>query len=326
MMKRFTGCVVLVLGILGFALPGHAQVRPTDTLESTENYEKQGPSTFTFLKVTPTARAASMGDAYTSVAEGIEAIYWNAAGIAKVPRLGYSFGYIQWLADTKFYSGAVAANMRWSTVVGLSVVTFQTPEIIETTTLQPTGTGNMVNTGDTAIGLSVARQMTNKLSAGLTLRYIQSTLGAEKLQALSLSVGTLLHTGFKSFRIGMSMKNLGGEQQIVTEKSSMPTVFHVGGSMEVLGELGDPYSLTGSLEGAYFTDRWQRYNLGAELWVMNTVALRAGYKFRYDEESWSVGAGLKGTFSGRTIHVDVSYSDFGPLLNTPLRLSLSGTF
>ena len=124
MMKRFTGCVVLVLGILGFALPGHAQVRPTDTLESTENYEKQGPSTFTFLKVTPTARAASMGDAYTSVAEGIEAIYWNAAGIAKVPRLGYSFGYIQWLADTKFYSGAVAANMRWSTVVGLSVVTF----------------------------------------------------------------------------------------------------------------------------------------------------------------------------------------------------------
>ena len=82
---------------------------------------------------------------------------------------------------------------------------------------------------------------------------------------------------------------------------------------------------TASIEGAYFTDRDQRYNLGGELWLKNIVALRAGYKFDYDAESWTIGAGLKGTFSGRNIRLDIAYSDFGKYFDAPIRLSFSGS-
>ena len=255
----------------------------------------------------------------------MDGIVWNPAGLTKVDRFGYSFGYTQWLVDSRFVTGSMAYNTKRWGVIGVSFVNFSLPDMIETTTQQPDGTGNMVNSGDLAVGVVYAYQLTDKLSAAASLRFVQSALGPETLSAISVNVSSLMYTGFRSLRIGMNMKNLGGEQEIVSEKSEMPLVFHTGIAMEVFGNLGDPVSLTGSFEGAFFTDREQRWNLGGELWIQNLVALRAGYKFKYDAETWSVGGGLKGTFGGRSIALDVSYSNFGDLFDAPLRLNLSGS-
>lgn len=327
-MKRMLCCATFAVWTICAALPAPAQeyLPNAEQGRTTPSFEKQGPSTFAFLKVTPTARVAAMGDAYTAVADGMETIYWNPAGIARLRKMGYLFGYTQWFVDSRFYSGAIAYNVGWGSVLGITVVTFQPPDIQETTTLQPTGTGKKVDVGDLAVGLVYAKQLTDKLSASGTIRYVESRLGPRRLKSVALNVSTLLHTGFRSFRIGMSMKNLGNELQLVNQKSDMPLVFHVGSAMELFGNLGDPASLTASFEGAYFVDRWQRYNLGGELWLKGILALRGGYKFRYDEESWSIGAGLKGKFSGHAVHLDFSYSDFGSLLEAPLRLTFSGLF
>jgi hypothetical protein len=330
-MKRMifgAGCTLLVaLGLFFAAPPVKAQsILGAPSFQDRNIFEKQVPSAFAFLKVAPTARVAAMGDAYTAVADGMDAIYWNPAGLTGIEKMGYTFGYTQWFANIDFYSGAAAFKIGWGSVVGISVLSFQPPQSEETTILQPLGTGNMVEASDLAVGFVLAKQMTDKLSAGGVIRYVRSTLGPEELQTVVMSVGTLLRTGFRSLRIGMAMKHLGNEQTVVTEKVSMPIVFHVGSAMEVVGDLGDPVSLTAAFEGAYFTDRWQRWNLGGELWVREVLALRAGRKWRYDAETWSVGAGLKGGFSGHNFQVDVSYTDFGDLLEAPIRLTFSGSF
>ena len=321
---KFAAHIVLMLML---ALPASAQELFPEAEEvlNPEGRSKIKPSTFNFLKTTTHARIAGMGDAFTAVSNGMDGIVWNPAGLTKVDRFGYSFGYTQWLVDSRFVTGSLAYNTgRWG-VLGVSFVSFALPDMIETTTQQPDGTGNMVDSGDLAIGVVYAYQLTDKLSAAASLRYVQSVLGYETLSAVSVNVSSLMYTGFQSLRIGMNMKNLGGEQEIVSEKSEMPLVFHTGIAMEVFGNLGDPISLTGSFEGAFFTDREQRWNLGGELWIQNMVALRAGYKFKYDAETWSVGAGLKGTFGARSIALDVSYSNFGDLFDAPLRLNLSGS-
>lgn len=321
---KFAAHIVLMLML---ALPASAQELFPEAEEvlNPEGRSKIKPSTFNFLKTTTHARIAGMGDAFTAVSNGMDGIVWNPAGLTKVDRFGYSFGYTQWLVDSRFVTGSLAYNTgRWG-VLGVSFVSFALPDMIETTTQQPDGTGNMVDSGDLAVGVVYAYQLTDKLSAAASLRYVQSVLGYETLSAVSVNVSSLMYTGFQSLRIGMNMKNLGGEQEIVSEKSEMPLVFHTGIAMEVFGNLGDPISLTGSFEGAFFTDREQRWNLGGELWIQNMVALRAGYKFKYDAETWSVGAGLKGTFGGRSIALDVSYSNFGDLFDAPLRLNLSGS-
>lgn len=321
---KFAAHIVLVLML---ALPASAQELFPEAEEvlNPEGRSKIKPSTFNFLKTTTHARIAGMGDAFTAVSTGMDGIVWNPAGLTKVDRFGYSFGYTQWLVDSRFVTGAMAYNTgRWG-VIGVSFVNFSLPDMVETTTQQPDGTGNMVDSGDLAVGVVYAYQLTDKLSAAASLRFVQSALGPETLSAISVNVSSLMYTGFRSLRIGMNMKNLGGEQEIVSEKSEMPLVFHTGIAMEVFGNLGDPVSLTGSFEGAFFTDREQRWNLGGELWIQNLVALRAGYKFKYDAETWSVGGGLKGTFGGRSIALDVSYSNFGDLFDAPLRLNLSGS-
>jgi len=321
---KFAVHIVLMMMLV---LPASAQdlFPEAEEILNPEGRSKIKPSTFNFLKTTTHARIAGMGDAFTAVSNGMDGIVWNPAGLTKVDRFGYSFGYTQWLVDSRFVTGALAYNTRRWGVIGVSFVNFSLPDMVETTTQQPDGTGNMVDSGDLAVGVVYAYQLTDKLSAAASLRFVQSALGPETLSAVSVNVSSLMYTGFRSLRIGMNMKNLGGEQEIVSEKSEMPLVFHTGIAMEVFGNLGDPVSLTGSFEGAFFTDREQRWNLGGELWIQNLVALRAGYKFKYDAETWSVGGGLKGTFGGRSIALDVSYSNFGDLFDAPLRLNLSGS-
>ncbi len=319
--------LLIVLVALALSVPASAQelFPEAEEILNPEGRSKIKPSTFNFLKVTNNARIAGMGDAFTAVSDGIDGIVWNPAGLTKVDKFGYTFGYTQWLIESKFVTGSLAYNTGQWGVLGVSFVNFSLPDMPETTTMEPDGTGSMVTAGDLAVGLVYAYQLTDKLSGAASLRFVQSALGPETLSAVSVNVSTLMYTGFQSLRIGMNMKNLGGEQEIVSEKSEMPLVFHTGIAMELYGNLGDPVSLTGSFEGAFFTDREQRWNLGGELWIQNLIALRAGYKLRYDVETWSIGAGLKGNFGGRHIALDVSYSNFGDLFDAPLRLNLSGS-
>ena len=322
---KFVVHIVLMMLVLAVPVSAQELFPEAEEILNPEGRSKIKPSTFNFLKTTTHARIAGMGDAFTAVSDGMDGIVWNPAGLTKVDKFGYSFGYTQWLINSRFVTGSLAYNTgRWG-VLGVSFVSFSLPDMIETTTQQPDGTGNMVDSGDLAVGVVYAYQLTDKLSAAASLRFVQSVLGPETLSAISVNVSSLMYTGFRSLRIGMNMKNLGGEQEIVSEKSEMPLVFHTGVAMEVFGNLGDPVSMTGSFEGAFFTDREQRWNLGGELWIQNLIALRAGYKFKYDAETWSVGAGLKGKFSGRSIALDVSYSNFGDLFDAPLRLTLSGS-
>lgn len=56
------------------------------------------------------------------------------------------------------------------------------------------------------------------------------------------------------------------------------------------------------------------------------MALRAGYKFNYDIETYSVGAGVKfKPAEGKTIRADVSYTKFD-FFDAPVRFTLSGSF
>ena len=105
----------------------------------------------------------------------------------------------------------------------------------------------------------------------------------------------------------------------------------MGLAAEVYGEKGDPTYLTLAVESVFPVDFEQRYHFGAELWVQNMVAVRAGYKWNYDLESFALGAGVKQTVGGRTFAIDVSYSllkdiDGVALFDSPIRISIGGTF
>ncbi|GIS71562.1 MAG: hypothetical protein CM1200mP10_11390 [Candidatus Neomarinimicrobiota bacterium] len=50
-------------------------------------FKRVGKSGFGFLKISPSARAAGMGDAFTAVANDVTTIFYNPAGLTKLKPL-----------------------------------------------------------------------------------------------------------------------------------------------------------------------------------------------------------------------------------------------
>ncbi len=331
-MKRWIlSFLPVTMGALFLASVSEAQQQATVPIAErrTDAHTFVGLGGFQFLKISQGARAVAMGDAYTAVADDINAMFWNPAGLTAIRGTAWTATYTKWLADSYTFSGAAAFNTGTARggVLGVSVVAYQPPEMEETTIFQPQGTGQKVSAGDLAIGVVYALKMTDKFSFAARVSWINQTLYTESLSSISIDVGTYFFTGFRSLRIGMAMKHFGPDKTARDSKFIMPLNYNVATAMEVIGEKGDPGYLTVSAESVFAADYELRAHAGAEAWFQNIFALRAGYKFNYDTDSFSAGAGVNYHISGdRTITLDVSYTDMGVYFDAPIRVTLGGTF
>lgn len=65
-----------------------------------------------FLTLDQGARGIAMGGAYSAVTNDAYSIYWNPAGLARVPRLSAAFMYTNYVADIAYQSGVVAKRVN----------------------------------------------------------------------------------------------------------------------------------------------------------------------------------------------------------------------
>ena len=330
-MKRSMLIIASVLALLLAASPAMAVKWGGVTGEY--GVKKVNISGMQFLKIGQGARAVAMGDAFTAVADDINAIFWNGSGLVHVERVAYQLNWTRFLLDTQLYSAAAVWNTRSARgeVLGLSVVSHNPKPSKETTIYQPNGTGQDVVVHNISVGLLYAIKFTDKFSFSAKANYVQEKLYTVKTTGFTVDVGSFFYTGFRSLRIAMAFRNFGPDRKSGDRAYLLPLVYNIGIAAEVYGEKGDPSYLTASVESAFFVDFEQRWHFGAELWLQNALALRAGWKWNYDLESIAVGAGLKQTFGGRTITADVAVSllqknDGVVMFDPPIRVSVGGTF
>ncbi|MBC8181052.1 PorV/PorQ family protein [candidate division KSB1 bacterium] len=292
---------------------------------SQQNIKRLGKSGFTFLKLSPSARAAALGDAYTAIANDAYAIFYNPAGLTQINKFAYGFTYGKWIVDSRLMSFAGAYKFGRSTV-GLSVISFAPPDFEETTIYESEGTGRMINVGDIAFGAAYAIELTDKLSFGVKANYVEETIDRDKATGLMLDLSTFYRTGFKDLVLAMAMKNFGPDRKFINEKFKMPLLFNINIAMNFIGKHGDPFVMKVSTESCFATDYKDRYHVGAEVWLLDKLALRGGYKFYYDLEDYSFGAGFKINVAGKPISIDVAYSNVLSYFEAPLRFSIGGEF
>jgi hypothetical protein len=332
MFKKLFACA-LTAGILGagVAIAQDLGPFPVDRVRESPETDlitnaRLTTTSWGFVKLTTNARAVAMGDAYSAVGNDLASIFYNPAGITQMETeravLG---GYSSWLVGSSMGTFAFAAKTSVATF-GVSAIFFQTEEFEERTSQNPAGTGRMVKASDIAVGLTIAKQLTDKLSFGAQIRYVKEDLDLIDFSTVDVNFGTVFFTGYRSTRLAMSLRNLGSDKEVVAQKARIPTVFYISGAGEIYGNLGDPFSVTASVEQAFFTDYAARYYFGGEAWINNMLALRAGYKTRHDSESWSVGAGLKQSIGSQSLTVDVSYSQASALDENPVRFTVGYGF
>lgn len=282
-------------------------------------------SAFVPLQVGHGARAIAMGSAYSPIGNDITAIWWNPAGLSGMGRVEATFTHTQWLVDSQFNAGAVGFR-KGINAFAISFLTFSPGDVEETTILQPQGTGRNLDLGTTAVGLGYARQFTDKLSFGVRITYANERLDLVDYSTTMVDFGTYFHTGYRSVRLAMSMRNFGKDTEIFRRGFQQPLSFNLSAAGEIAGLEGDPFYLTTAVEMSFAINNEERVNWGGEAWLMNILALRAGYMFNYDAFDLTAGAGFKIPFQENVIRMDFAWQNSKNGLNVPTRFSVGFKF
>jgi hypothetical protein len=319
--------------MLGLLLVIHAQA-------FAQTVTKAGTTSAGFLAIDVGPRAIGMGSAYVSVANDATAMYWNPAGIAGLESFQAIFTNSRWIEDLSFnYAGAVLAFGDFGNV-GVNATFLTMDQIERTTILNPDGTGEFFDAGSHAIGLSYARQLTDRFSIGFNAKYINERLYHSTANGFALDVGALYHTQFKGLTLGMSISNYGtkmrmdgrdlqvqydADQRVAgnnpninarlqTDRFDLPLTFRFGVSFDAFKGAYDSNLLL-SVDALHPSDDMEYVNIGGEYVFHDMFFLRGGYRelFAKDsEQGLSFGGGLRYSLAGTaTFNFDYSYTDFG---------------
>lgn len=298
---------VWTLGLAGLLLPGIAG--------AANIFEKVGTFGGQFLKIPVGARAEGMGGAFVGVSDDASAIFWNAAGIARIDpeKSVLSFNHAVLPADIQFTQAGYVFHMkRIPGAVGVNVRSLRMDPMIETTAFQPDGTGNTFDAGYMTVGLTYARSFTDKFSAGVTGNFIHSGLAEFSQQTYSFDIGTLYDVGTLGMKIGMSISNIGSQEKFIDRTARIPSIFRVGTSAMLFQSANQ--RLLGSFEFSHPPDNSERMNVGMEYGFQKFMYLRGGYNINYDSEGLAGGIGfhLPVSVAGQS-DIDYAYTDMGDL-------------
>jgi hypothetical protein len=314
--------IIAALGLAGLLIPGWAGAAGI--------FEKVGTVGSQFLEIPVGSRAAAMGGAFVGMADDASAVYWNAAGIARIDpeKSEISMNHANWPADLSFDQVAYVFHLRripGAFAVHARALTMQ-PMLVRTAYMPEPDplTGETFDAGMMTVGLTYARSFTDKFSAGVTGNYITEGLAEYSQNAMAFDMGTLYDVGALGMRIGMSISNIGSQIKFIERAARMPSIFRVGASA-VLMQRADQ-KLVGSLEFSHPPDNSERINLGAEYSFRKYLFARGGYALNYDSEGVAGGVGFHVPVSGSSMaDVDYAFTDM-KVLGGVHRFSLTFLF
>jgi len=303
---------------------------------------KTGTTTAQFLKIQVGARAVSMGGAYVALADDISSIYWNPAGLALMPGRGaVNFVYSNWLADTRFNFAAAALKAGNFGTIGVSITALTMPDMKVRNEFEPEGTGEYFSAMSTALGLSYARNLTNRFSMGGSVKYILEKIWHMSASALAFDIGLIYRTGAEWLTLGISVSNLGSKMQYTGKDAFVYYDFdpdQYGDSEHIFANLQTDYwdlplmvrfglaahlvntekhLFTAALETRHPNDNTESVCLGMEYGFMQRFFLRAGYQALFERDSEkgiTAGMGFVYFLAPQTpLRLDYAYADWNRL-------------
>jgi hypothetical protein len=291
---------------------------------SAQDFKKTATSGFTFLQIPVSARTAALGESSIALSD------MNSQGMFSNPAImgftnhshSFSASYSNWFADIKNYASSYSIYTDFG-VLGVGVIMFDYGSMPRTTVSGGQKVYDVIGSfkaNSISAALSYSRLLTDRFSFGVSLKYVQEQIDKYSADNILFDGGLLYYTGLGSFRIAASIQNFGTNTKFINDEFKMPAMFRLGAAAEVLGDMNSEYRITLIGEAMHPNDGDERVNAGTEISWKNMITLRAGYKFFYDEESYSFGFGLDPKLSF-PLNFDFAFADYGRLGNI-LRFTL----
>jgi hypothetical protein len=295
-------------------------------------YSRVGNSGWQFLKLPTNARNTAVGGVRAALGYGdANAAFTNPASAADVKDLDVQFSSMKWVADIQYSGVSLVKSLEEWGCVGLNLVYLDYGDMVRTQIGEFNGQPGVVavteglgtfSAHDLAIGLLYSRQITSQLQLGGNIRFLQEQLDDAKMQSWVLDIGTLYWTGLGSFRISMLGRNFGPDGEYPSfenriaqapAKVRMPMMFVLGGAYDILEDSEDsPHRLTVAAEYVKPNDGPDKVNVGTEYFLLHNFYFRGGYRFNYDEETFTFGVGAEYSVADDVkLKADYAFADVG---------------
>lgn len=285
------------------------------------------------------ARYIAMGGAPVATVQGVDAIYWNPAGLALSSYTAdVMFSHMSHIADININYAALRLQFGGLGTFGFSIKALDVGSIPITTEFDPDGTGALLDPQFVTAGLSYSRALTDRISVGATLNIISETLDRVNATGVALDFGVQYRglASVEGLSIGVVVKNLGPSMQfggsgllresqvnqvdrgsspleIVAQKDELPSYIGIGVSYDINVNEKSSVVLSSSFQDNNFEDDAGRF--GAEYNYNNLFFVRAGYSFEPDARDevniygFSAGGGVHYDFNNLGITIDYAYRD-----------------
>jgi hypothetical protein len=244
-----------------------------------------GTNEAAFLKIDAATRPTAMGGAFVGVADDVNSVFWNPAGLAQMEKREFSAMYNSWFADINYASGAYSQPIGDNAAVAVSGIWLQSEiERRLDDTEEPDSTFNAYSF---AAGLSGSYALIpDVFSLGATVKAIGQDFDVEESSGVAADVGGLIQMG--NLSLGASAQNI--KLQMSIDEADLPLSLRAGGAYQFAPDsiIAAEFSKLGKADPAY--------HIGAEKWIRNILAIRVGYALTTGDnpkEGLSAGLGLR---------------------------------
>jgi len=298
---------------------------------------RKGTSGADQLLIPVGAQSIATGGAFLSNVTGLEAIYYNPAGLSQTNGSEAMFSYMSYLADINVSYFAIGTNLGELGSFAFSIKTLDFGDIPVTTFESPDGDGSTYSPSFLVAGLTYSKVITDRVSIGVNAKVINESILDVSASGFALDFGVQYRFP-SNLSIGAAMKNVGtnmvysgsnlqtqtgipgtqlgtgnGTYQVVAEELQIPSYF----------ELSSAYNYNFNEQNNILIGTTFRNNnaledelkFGMEYGFQNTFFVRGGYDMLLENTEnntfgFTFGAGLNYSFSdGMGLAFDYAYRE-----------------
>ena len=271
-----------------------------------------GTSGAAFLKIGAGARPAAMGSAFSGLSDDVNAVAYNAAGLAFLERPELTAMHTQWLQNFNYQFGAFVYPAEWG-AVAFHAATLQTDDL-ERRGTDESFQGTFASM-DATYAVSVAKTILDGTAVGVTARYVRQELDSVTAGALVGDVGVFHRLRGRPVTFGLAVRHVGQEIEFRSESDPPPLTVDGGAAVRVLNN-----RLKIAVNAAQPRDNDVQFGGGGE-WIQPVgtdfrLALRGGYGTAGTDAGGTTGLSFGGGLGFRRFDMDFSWVPFGDLGDT----------
>ncbi len=279
------------------------------------NQQRIGSAGASELLIPVGAQGIALVGANTEFLTGIEALYYNPAGLGRLDHaVEAEISHMQYIADINVEYGAVGVQAGDFGTLGFSIKSLVFGDIPVTTEQYPDGTGQTYSPSYLNAGLTYSKLLTDRISVGVTATMIAEKIMSTSATGIAFNVGIqYMNLGVPGLTLGVVVKNIGptmtfdgsnllrtatgasdlrGPQMLKVEAASfdLPSAVEIGVGYQRKLDEQNAVLIGGMFRNNNSQD--DEYALGAEYSFNNTLFVRGGYSFAPQAGQDVTGANL----------------------------------